>query len=405
MKGLSLLFARRYLFSAKSHSVINIVSIVSAISISVPVMAMVVLLSIFNGLEGMIANMYDIFDPDIEVTASRGKLFEKGDLGKRLETIDGVENYSFVLDENVLFEYGDRQVVGMMRGVDSLYNRVAAMDEIIIAGDYKPYFGDMYQATVGRGVAYSLGLNINIATPLVVYTVGRGEYSPLFAMQNYRSERIFPGGVFALEAESDGSYVFVPLEFAQGLLSHPDGATSIAVSLVEGVDENRIKSQISRVLGDDFVVQTRMEQNGEFYKIMNYEKWGVYFIILLVLIIASFSLVGSMTMLIIEKRAQMTVLNAMGASVGFIRGIFLREGLLIYLSGAILGLIMGVTFCLAQQKWGFIAISAPSLLIEAYPIELQAGDLVRVCLSFCAMSYIVARFTTLLTIKASNFKK
>ncbi|MFI3266605.1 MAG: FtsX-like permease family protein [Rikenellaceae bacterium] len=404
-KSLSFFFARRYLFSRKSHSVINIISIVSAISISVPVMAMVILLSIFNGLEGMINSMYNIFDPDIEITAAQGKVFDQGSLFDKIQLVDGVENLSFMLEENVLLEYNDRQIVGVMRGVDQDYNKVVGMDTIIVGGEYKPLFGDMPQATVGRGMAYSLGINVNLPKPLMVYTVGRGEFSPLFAMQNYVRDRIFVGGVFALEAEADSKYVFVPIDFAQKLLSHDNKATSISIALESGANENRVKKELMEALGEDFVVETRLEQNSEFYKIMKYEKWGIYFIILLVLVIASFSLVGSLTMLIIEKRTQLSTLYAMGADIGFVRGVFIREGLLVYLSGAILGLIFGVLFCFAQQHWGFIAISAPTLIINSYPVELRVGDLIGVCASFTLLSYLMARMTTLLTIKASDFSK
>lgn len=405
MKGLSFLFARRYLFSRKSHSVINIVSIVSAISISVPVMAMIILLSIFNGLEGMIESMYNVFDPDLEVRASRGKIFETDELEHKLKEVEEIAALSFVLEENVLFEYGDRQSLGVMCGVDSSYNKVIGIDTLMVSGEYRPWFGDMFQATLGRGMAYSLGVNVNIAKALNIYSVSRTEFSPLFAIKNYSSDRIFPSGIFVLDAESDSKYVFVPLEFAQNLLSQKDAATSIAISLKSTADQYVTKAKIEKLLKDDFVVLTRMEQNGDFYKIMNYEKWGVYFIILLVLIIASFSLIGSMTMLIIEKKAQMATLNAMGADISFLRSIFLREGLLIYFSGAFAGLILGILFCLAQQRWGFITISAPSILIDVYPIELRGTDILNVCLSFMLLSYLMARLTTLLTIKASDFKR
>lgn len=403
MRGLSLLFARRYLFSHKSHSVINIVSIVSAVSISVPVMAMVILLSIFNGMESMITSMYGIFDPDIVITAARGKIFDQEDLSTKVASVEGIDALSYILEESVLLEYGDRQSVAIMRGVDSGYSDVTGIDTIVVQGKYQSWFGDMAQATLGRGVAYTLGMNASMARPLRIYTVGRAEFSPLFAINNYNSDQISVGGIFALDAESDSRYIFVPIEFARGLMDSDNGASTLAISLAEGASEQSVKQALQAAVGDDFEVRTRYEQNSQFYKIMNYEKWGIYFIILLVLIIASFSLVGSMTMLIIEKRRQMGTLRALGADIAFIRSIFVGEGLLVYLSGAMLGLLLGVLFCLAQQYFGFITISASTLLIDTYPVELRMGDVAGVCISFIAISYIIALVTTRLTIKSNSF--
>ena len=221
MPRLPLFFARRYLFSKKSHSVINIVSGVSAFSVAIPVMAMVILLSVFNGFEGLIKSMYRSFDPDIRITPVRGKVFPIDSLPReRFLAIDGVRDAAYALEDNAVFEYRDRQAFGTMCGVDSLYRQVVPLDSLRTEGVFQLQFGDFPEAYVGQGMAYALGIRVNLNSPISVYVPRRGRVSPLLPYSFYKKQNIFPSGVFALEAEVDGKYVIVPLHFAQELLDY-----------------------------------------------------------------------------------------------------------------------------------------------------------------------------------------
>ena len=394
MPNLPFLFARRYLFSKKSHSVINVISGVSAFSVAIPVAAMVVLLSVFNGFESLVRTMYRSFDPDILVLPARGKVFERDTLSiDRIEAVEGVAAVSCTLEENALFEYRGRQSFGTVRGVDSLYGEVVPMDSIAIEGEYRLWFGDMYEAFVGQGVAYALGIRTGLNSPLSVYAPRRGKVSSLLPYGFYNKQNIFPSGVFMLEAEVDGKYVFVPLEFAQELFDYEGRVSSLSVKLAPGAELRLVQQRIADILGPGAKVLSRYQQKESFYRIMAYEKWGIYFIILLVLLIASFSLVGSLVMLIIDKRKDMRTLFTMGADLKLVRRIFVGEGMLVYLSGAVAGLLLGVGLSLAQQYFGFLTLSGETFLVDAYPVEVQAGDLLGVVVTFVVLSYLISVLT------------
>ena len=402
MPRLPLFFARRYLFSKKSHSVINIVSGVSAFSVAIPVMAMVILLSVFNGFEGLIKSMYRSFDPDIRITPVRGKVFPIDSLPReRFLAIDGVRDAAYALEDNAVFEYRDRQAFGTMCGVNSLYRQVVPLDSLRTEGVFQLQFGDFPEAYVGQGMAYALGIRVNLNSPISVYVPRRGRVSPLLPYSFYKKQNIFPSGVFALEAEVDGKYVIVPLHFAQELLDYPGQASSVAIRLEADASPQRVQQQIGQWLGDDYKIQSRYQQKESFYRIMMYEKWGIYFIILLVLVIASFSLIGSLVMLIIEKRKDSQTLVTMGADTKLLRKIFVAEGMLIYLIGAGGGLLLGVALALAQQHFGFLKLSGETFLIDAYPVEVHPSDLAWVIVTFVSVSYLIS----VLTVRAMIPKK
>ena len=402
MPRLPLFFARRYLFSKKSHSVINIVSGVSAFSVAIPVMAMVILLSVFNGFEGLIKRRYRSFDPDIRITPVRGKVFPIDSLPReRFLAIDGVRDAAYALEDNAVFEYRDRQAFGTMCGVDSLYRQVVPLDSLRTEGVFQLQFGDFPEAYVGQGMAYALGIRVNLNSPISVYVPRRGRVSPLLPYSFYKKQNIFPSGVFALEAEVDGKYVIVPLHFAQELLDYPGQASSVAIRLEADASPQRVQQQIGQWLGDDYKIQSRYQQKESFYRIMMYEKWGIYFIILLVLVIASFSLIGSLVMLIIEKRKDSQTLVTMGADTKLLRKIFVAEGMLIYLIGAGGGLLLGVALALAQQHFGFLKLSGETFLIDAYPVEVHPSDLAWVIVTFVSVSYLIS----VLTVRAMIPKK
>ena len=381
---------------------INIVSGVSAFSVAIPVMAMVILLSVFNGFEGLIKSMYRSFDPDIRITPVRGKVFPIDSLPReRFLAIDGVRDAAYALEDNAVFEYRDRQAFGTMCGVDSLYRQVVPLDSLRTEGVFQLQFGDFPEAYVGQGMAYALGIRVNLNSPISVYVPRRGRVSPLLPYSFYKKQNIFPSGVFALEAEVDGKYVIVPLHFAQELLDYPGQASSVAIRLEADASPQRVQQQIGQWLGDDYKIQSRYQQKESFYRIMMYDKWGIYFIILLVLVIASFSLIGSLVMLIIEKRKDSQTLVTMGADTKLLRKIFVAEGMLIYLIGAGGGLLLGVALALAQQHFGFLKLSGETFLIDAYPVEVHPSDLAWVIVTFVSVSYLIS----VLTVRAMIPKK
>ncbi len=405
MKRLSSLFARRYLFSPKSHSVINVISRVSAFAIGIPVAAMVILLSVFNGFDGLIRQMYTDFDPDIAVTPAEGKVFAAGELERgRLMSVKGVVEVSFVLEDQVLLRYRDRQKEATIRGVDGNYPKVVPIEGMVSTGKYEPVRGEMEQALVGEGLAYSLGLNINLLDPVKVYVPRRGSFNPLVPLESYRTGALYPSGLFRLDAETDGQYLLAPLGFTQDLLDYPDRFTAVFVKIAPGAEQKDVQAALREELGDTYKVLTRYEQKASLYSIMAYEKWGIFLIVLMVMIIASFTIVGSLVMLIIDKRADLRTIVSMGGTVGFVRGIFVREGMLIAGIGAGGGMLLGLMVCWAQQLFGIIRIPAQTFIVDTYPVVVEAGDVALIAASFIAVSYIIIKFTVARMIPRSEVR-
>lgn len=396
-------FARRYFSSPKSLSVINIISRVSIFAVGVPVAAMVILLSVFNGFDSLVKGMFGVFDPELMIVPASGKTFEISRVDSILREESGVERYSCILEENVLFEYRGRQAAGRLRGVDAEYERVFPVGETIAYGDYELRFGDMEQAVVGQGMAYDLGVKTALYDPLNVYAPRRGEYSPLLPLDGYNKMWLFPAGIFMLDAQTDGTYVLCTLDFAQELFDYPGQVSAVALKMgSEAVPT--VRKRIEAALGDDFRVMDRYEQKASMYRIMKLEKFGIFFISLMVLIIASFSIIGSLVMLIIDKKPDIRILYTMGAGVGLVRGIFLKEGMLIGLAGTVGGLAMGLAFALIQQHFGLIKIGAPSFLVDAYPVVVQWGDVAMITVAALAVIWIINKMTVLRMIKRSSIR-
>ena len=375
---------------------INIISVVSAVAIAVPVAAMVILLSVFNGFEGVVRAMYRGFDPDLIVLPAEGKVFEvDSSMAVRMNNLPGVAQVSGVLEDNALIEYRGRQFIATILGVDSVYERIVALDGLVSEGKAALWFGDMPQAVVGQGVAYTLGVRTALYDPLRIYAPRRGRISALLPVDAYRRRDLGVGGIFALEAETDGKYVIVPLSFAQELFDYRNRVSAWYVDVRDDVDMRKVQSALATEIGSDFRVLTREQQKASLYRIMIYEKWGIFFIILLVLVIASFSVVGSLAMLIIDKRKDIATIMTMGGDVRFVQHIFVTEGMLIASIGAAAGLILGLAFCWAQQTFGFIQLQGQTFLLDAYPVEVRVGDVVGVIVSFVVVDYLIARFTVM----------
>lgn len=400
---LAALFARRYLFSPKSHSVINIISVVSAVAIGVPVAAMVILLSVFNGFEGLVKQMYSEFDPDIAITPTTGKVFDAGAVAReRLTGVDGVGEVSYVLEDQVLISYRGRQKEATLRGVDSMYASVVPIEGMVGAGRWELTRGELRQAVVGAGVAYGLNLNVQLLDPMEVFVPRRETFNSLVPVDSYRVRELYPSGVFMLDAETDGRYVIAPLDAARELFDYPQGVSAVMVKTTG--DARRVQAALREELGDGFRVLTRYEQKASLYAIMTYEKWGIFLIILMVMIIASLAIVGSLVMLVIDKRPELRTIVAMGGSVAFLRSIFEREGMLIAGLGAGGGMLLGLAVCWAQQAFGFVRIPARTFLVEAYPVVVRPTDLLLIAAAFIAVNWIITKFTVANAIPRSSVR-
>lgn len=391
---LPLLFSRRYLFSKKSHSVINIISAVSVFAVAMPVAAMIILLSVFNGFEGMVKSMTSTFDADLTATPRTGAVFaaERIDTAA-LRRIEGVEAFSFVLEQSAVLGYGDRQAAVNLRGTDDAYAAVMPIAGNISAGEFRVRLGDCDRAVIGQGTAYTLGVRSLAAEPLKIYALKRTNFSTLLPLEGYTRRTVGLAGIFQLDAETEQQYALTSLRLARELFDYAGKASALFIKVRHPEQLQPTREAVQAALGDEFEVRTRYELRSTFYDIMTYEKWGIFFISLLVLIIASFSVVGALTMLIIEKRDETFTLRALGADSRFIRRIFLGEGTLICTLGALLGGVLGVGITLLQQHFGIVRIPAATAVLSSYPVELQAVDLVVVALAFAGVAAAVTGLT------------
>lgn len=389
---LSLYIAKRYLFAKKSRNAINVISAISVAGVTVGTMALITILSVFNGLEDMVRSIFSTSDPEIKITPVTGKAFTPDSLIlRKLASAEGVDVYAMTLEENALLRYEDQQYIATVKGVSPNYADVTDLDtamwdgEFILEGENgRPY------AVAGLGVANYLGMRLNFVSPLAIYIPDRKAKLRATPDNEFTRKYIFLSGIFAVEQEFDSKYVFLPLDFARELLDYTDEVSAIEVRMKPGADEKKTQNAIRNLFGDRFLVQNRYEQQEIFYKVMKAERLAIFVILTFILIIASFNIIGSLTMLIIEKERDISILTSLGADNRLIRRIFIYEGWMISFIGTLLGLLLGFIICAAQQHFGIVKLAGESLLIDAYPVRMRPGDFIIVAATVLAIGYAAA---------------
>ena len=392
-------FALKYLTSRKSHSVINIIATVSLLAVVVPVAAMVILLSVFNGFESLVRDLYKVVDADIEITTTKG--LQPSDVALRdlVGDTEGVEAVSFVLERQALLSYRDNRAAVVLRGVDEAYKSVVPIEAYTSIGNAEVQLGELDRVMLGEGVAYALGMYSMAAGDVNIYSLGGGAIGsimPTFAM---RKERLDVCGTFVIDQQHASSFAITTLRAASRIFGTEDVADKLLVKTKEGASHRKVAEELQCALGESYEVVLREDKNESFYAIMRYEKWAIFFVSMLVLVVASLSIIGTVIMLVIEKQDERSTLLSMGADNGFIRGIFVREGLLIAGVGGVIGLILGVAITLAQQHFGFVKMPNGNFLVENYPVELQATDLIVIFAVFVAVALAVSVVATSTMIK------
>ena len=397
---LSHFIARRYLFSPHSRSVVNLISGLSVAAVAVPVAAMVILLSVFNGFETLVKSMYSAFDADLTLTPRRGQTFVQTELDTAaLRRIPGVAALSCTLEQSVLLEHAGHQATATVRGVDDSYGEVFDLEDAVTTGEWRVRLGDLERLVIGQSMAWMLGIRTLADADVTLYAVRRGSFSTLLPMDNYTRRTEPVGGVYVLDLDTERTYVLSSLRLAQSLFEAEGRVSGVVFRLTPDADVERTREAVSAAAGDSFRVRTRDELRASFYRIMTYEKWGIFFIALLVLVIASFSVVGALSMLIVEKRRDIATLRALGADTPLLRRIFRTEGMLICGLGAVIGLLLGVSLSLVQQHFGVIEIPAESFLTKSYPVEFRLSDLFAVAVSFALVAALLADVTVRSMIK------
>ncbi|MGB4776352.1 MAG: FtsX-like permease family protein [Daejeonella sp.] len=401
--NLSYYIAKRYLFSKKSVNAINFISGISMLGVFVGSAALVIILSVFNGFESIVLSMYNTFSPEIRIEPAKGKLFDPATAYfTALKKDIRVLNYTEVLQEKALIHYKNTQYIALVKGVSAGFLKVKQLDSAIIEGSFTLNKNNEDFAVIGSGVRNYLSVNIQDEfSPLEIYSPKKGVQNSVNPADEFVVRSIYPAGVFEVQQEFD-NMVLVPLGFARQLLLEERNISFIELNLKENVSVPDFQDELKKGLGKSFIIKNRSQQNELLYKILNSEKWAIFLILTFVLVIAICNIIGSLTMLVIDKRQDIAVLSSLGATRLLIRKIFFTEGMMISMLGCVLGMAAGFVFCLLQQHYGFIKMNSVNLITESYPVTIKWADFTLVFLTVFIISLLASGISSQLSIARSG---
>lgn len=382
--GMIIRFAQRYFWGRKSTQAIHIISWVSVLAIAVGTSALIVVLSVFNGFEDLVKSLYSSFYPAIRVEPARGpKFIVQAAQLQHIRNLPSVKAVSQTIETKASISYNNRQMVAIVKGVDTAWVRVTGLKDKIVRGEYALGSAEIPGAVIGIGIESALGVDLqNPIYPLMVYVPNPQVQTFLNPEQALRVGSLIPQGVFAIQEEFDDRYVITRIDEVRQLLLWPPGAVSaLEIAVYPGAQLSDIQRRVSQILGSDVVVKTRYQQNETLYQVMQTEKWVVYALLSFILVIAAFNMIGALSMLVIDKQHDIAILRAMGATNGLIQRIFLAEGLWIAFTGTLLGVCIALVLCLGQQRYGWIKLGGHSFVIDAYPVSLKAEDFLLVIIT------------------------
>ena len=394
--NLHFFIAKRYLLSKKSHNIINIISGISVAGITVGTMALIVVLSVFNGFESLVQSLYNAFDPDFKITVVTGKTFNETDLSRaEIMRIPGVVRYTEVVEENALLRYHSKQFLATIKGVSKDYERQSGLDTLVVEG-YAVLERDSFNyAIAGYGIAYYLGLDLaNPQELLNIYMPDRNSSIGISPEESFTSEPVMVSGIFSVQQDFDSKYVIVPLRFARRIIGYTNELTSVEIGLAKGTDVAHVQEKLTSTAGGKFLVKNRFQQQEILYKIMKSEKLAIFLILSFILLIATFNVIGSLSMLILDKKKDIAVLRSLGAGDRLIRRIFITEGMLITFTGALGGLALGFLVCWIQQRFGLVKLQAGagSFVVDAYPVKIMLTDFLLVFATVSTIGMAAAWF-------------
>jgi lipoprotein-releasing system permease protein len=396
---LNFLFAWRYFKAKKSTNAINIIAWISILAILVGTAALILVLSVFNGFEDLVKSLYSSFYPDIKIFPASGKqlVLTKEQLAK-LKGINGVNQYTLVAQEKALLQNGESQSIVYLKGVDENYVKVSGVASHVVKGTFDLGTADAPLLVLGAGIENAVGVQSDRnLSPLTVYMPRKSaDVSLTDPLQSISADTVNTSGAFIIQQEFDNNYAFTNLDFMRAMLELPDDTYGGAeLSLYPGTDPDAVKQQMQQVLSKDYLIQTRYEQNKSLYAVMRAEKWVIYIILSLILVVAAFNMIGALTMLVLEKKKDISVLHALGADKGLIQKIFVSEGLLLALIGGGIGMLLAFLIALGQIYFKFIPLQGGSFLIDYFPVKLDPKDFLLVATTVVVIaliaSYIPAR--------------
>jgi lipoprotein-releasing system permease protein len=394
MKKQSLAFhiARKYLFARKTYAIINIISGISVLGIAVATMALVVVLSVFNGFEDVILRLFNNFHSDFKIEAAIGKTFQLDDFPETsIRNINGVHTLTYVIEDLALARYDDRQHLVTVKAVSDEFLLSAKLDSIIVRGEAVLQHNGVHYAILGSVVDYVLGVNPNDYTKAVSLFVPKRTAKATVAMgQDFVYQSVYPSSVFSVQQEYDETHIIVPFALGQELYEYDNELTSIEIMCYPKTNLKQFAKKLEGVLGDDFTIKNRFQQQEFIYKILQSERLAIFLILSFILIIATFNVIGTLSMIILEKRKDIAVLHAMGAPLSFLRMLFVIEGLLVIIIGAILGVVMGLLLCWLQQQYGLLSLGGveDAFVVQSYPVKIKISDIFIVLVTVFSIGLI-----------------
>lgn len=395
----------RYLFAKKSHNAVNVISFISMAGVAVATAAIVCVLSVFNGFSDLAMQRLSLIDPQAKVTPLKGKTIAAADsVAQAIASLPEVDSAVPMIEEHALAMYDGNQMAVSLHGVPEGYDRVTDIRRCIIDGDFVTGTGDLSLATISVGTAIRLGAHPGAIEPIYIYVPRRtGRINPSNPMTAFMADSLLVSGVYRIDdSEADGQTVIVPLRVAREILEYTDEATAIAVRGVAGIKDSDLCKAVGSLMGPDYEVMDRMQQEQQSFNMISVEKWITFLMLALILVIASFNVVSTLSMLIIEKRDNMATLRALGAGPSLARRIFMWEGWLISATGGLAGIVLGVGLSLAQQIGGFIKLGGDpvKMSVTEYPVRVDLLDILIVAALVAAIGFIVgwvtSRFTPVL---------
>lgn len=397
--NLSFFIAKRYLISKKSNNAINVISWISIVAIAITTAALIIVLSAMNGLTSVVADLYHAIEPDLKITSVTSKYISHDkELVEKIRSVNGIKDVSFSIEENALMKLDDKQAIVTIKGVDSEFKNLTHFDTVVVDGLYRFSYNNQYFGVFGRGIANKLDINVNdFISPISIYAPVRGKVESINPEDAFNKISISPSGIFSLNDDFDYKYVLIDLKAAQILFDCPNSFSLIELSVKDKNQLNAIQEQLQNLLGPDYLIKNRYQLNDVLFKTLETEKLWTFLILAFILVIATFNIIGALTMLIIEKKKDIKTLYNLGADQQLIRTIFMKEGFLITSVGALFGLVIGLIVCLLQQEYHFVTFDDMSV-IPYYPIKMQIKDFIWILgvvmgIGFIAAVYPVRIFT------------
>ena len=387
--------ARRYLFSKKKHNAINIISGISVCGVALATLALVCTLSVFNGFQDMVAGFFTAFDPELKITIREGKVFEpQGAAFQEVRSLPEIGVWTETLEENAMVQYKDRQAMAIIKGVEDNFEELTSIDHLLYgAGEFILHDSIVDYGVLGVELISELGTGLQFVDPLQVYAPKRNvRVNMANPSASFNRDYLFsPGVVFVVNQQKyDARYILTSLSFARNLFNYDTEVSAVELKLKPGADVTAVQRKIARILGDEFVVLDRYEQQADVFRIMEIEKFISYLFLTFILAIACFNVIGSLSMLILDKREDVETLRNLGADDRLIARIFLFEGRLISLFGALSGIVLGLLLCYIQQRFGIISLGGGngSFIVDAYPVSVHVTDVVLIFITVITVGFL-----------------